>query len=960
MDADQAVTPHHHGDSRSELVSSVSQARTVLSEARSCLDRVLAEAHASEKHAAEREQRLETLLEERRTMQERLRCLSGDMSLGTEERYKTSKDPLPTLPTPLEEEGSPSLATLMRRGGAMDDQSDCSHYLKRGVSFRVSATSLQGSSEAPYSVPPRSHTASVPPSQQGSRTLDDYDVAFKLYKEWEVNDTASNDTRSFVDPHDVHDYPQHARWDSQTSCDCDSEVNLPAEPESRCSLYHAPTSRRRLVWEVVGMPVLFYDLVTIPLQGVFKLGHSGFLQVMDGLTLLYWTLDIVASFTVGYVANDGHEEMAPRKIARHYVKGSFSMDLAIVAVDWAIVMMKEGASEFLDSVGMARMGKLLRAMRIIRIIRLLRLRKLRTIMQNIQDHIQSEYLQIMMTLAKNVFLILTINHFVACLWYWVGSQKITGYQSWVTVDDYDKGDWVYSYFTALHWSLTQFTPGSISVQPQNIPERIVNVIVLLFAMIIFSSFVSSVTSAMISLGNLSSKFSRDSWLLRRYMRQKCIKGELALRINRYVNIVLLPQMDHINHKDVHLLHKLSKPLSVELQAALYLPSYVRHPFLIIFARRSLIVMRKLCYVATQQSMLSQDDVLFSADEPADCLYILVEGTMLYKHRKSYETTLCSINEWFWFCEAVLWTHWVHKGEMRAQEVCELICLDAKQFREVIGRYHRDFAFVRQYASAFVKDLTELWMAEGSSSQATIGAQSLVSDLVNFNQPGRAVAKVLEEANNMFAIQNQNSNNSRGFRSIRGRVSLGRTASSLLRKAASRDSSFDPEGMAHLSTNSALFRGVIRSTTSSFFHHNVEAPGTGHHSTNSTQFRNGGIFSEPALAGGGHHSTNSAQFRYGGAPPEPVLAGTGHYSTNSLQFRNGAAPSEPPLTGTRSPRSPRPSTGAERVPLERGSRKPSRHPSRTSAGEHRATSMEEQKATASASQQATMPSWPQSI
>merc|ERR1719162_1543985 len=99
-----------------------------------------------------------------------------------------------------------------------------------------------------------------------------------------------------------------------------------------------------------------------------------------------------------------------------------------------------------------------------------------------------------------------ISHFLGCLWFIIGNQDIKGYPSWVTTYDFMGVDWEYQYLTSLHWSITQFTPGSMHVQPQNILERAFAIAVLVAGMIIFSSIVSSITAATNGLKSMNAEY----------------------------------------------------------------------------------------------------------------------------------------------------------------------------------------------------------------------------------------------------------------------------------------------------------------------------------------------------------------------------------------------------------------------------------------------------------------------
>merc|ERR1719217_713075 len=96
---------------------------------------------------------------------------------------------------------------------------------------------------------------------------------------------------------------------------------------------------------------------------------------------------------------------------------------------------------------------------------------------------------------------LVISHFVGCFWYYVGN----GGHGWVAAYKFDQESWGHAYLTSLHWSITQFTPGSMAVQPQNIIERGIAVLVLIGGMIVFSSIVSNITAATNSLKNINAR-----------------------------------------------------------------------------------------------------------------------------------------------------------------------------------------------------------------------------------------------------------------------------------------------------------------------------------------------------------------------------------------------------------------------------------------------------------------------
>jgi hypothetical protein len=509
--------------------------------------------------------------------------------------------------------------------------------------------------------------------------------------------------------------------------------------QSKCALCRHlvmnPSSRARLIWEVLGIPLLTYDLALIPMQ-VFEIPPNSVTKGISSASMMYWTLDLLASFFVGYHTSDSKLVMDWAKICKRYLRFTFWLDLFIVAIDWLLLAVASMEASGLEAMGIARIGKLLRVLRVFRVLRLLRLRKLRHLLQCLQDRIDSEYLSIVLNICKNMTCIIVASHFVACLWFLVGKQEYSGYSSWVEVYNLKDGiAWEYKYLTSLHWAICQFTPGSMNVQPQNVVERIFSILMLLCSLLVFSMFVSSLTNSMRTLQNLSSKDAHQLWLLRKFFRQNEVSRDLARRIMRYVNLVLLPQQERVQQKDVEMLTQLSSHLRVELSTELHMPSLTIHPFFDWFSKKSLPVMRQLCCLASKRTSLSRGDVLFGAGQRASEMFFPVAGQLAYTpQREGCQETLLSKGQWC--CEAVLWCPWVYHGTLRAKIECELISLEAEKFRKVVTEHFIHLCFAQTYGLAFVQCLND------AAKSADTNGSNYISDLSHDLHKSEALAEVL--------------------------------------------------------------------------------------------------------------------------------------------------------------------------------------------------------------------------
>merc|ERR1719281_1507425 len=146
--------------------------------------------------------------------------------------------------------------------------------------------------------------------------------------------------------------------------------------------------------------------------------------------------------------------------------------------------------------------------------------------------INSEYINVLTNILKLTVIIIGLNHISACCWYGLGTSK--GKNGWVYIHGFTNADTSFSYLTALHWSLTQFTPAAMEVHPTNVQERLFAVVTLLFALIVFSSYVSSITQAMNQLRSLNKENSKKLSMLRKFLVHHRVSRDLAFRVRRYL------------------------------------------------------------------------------------------------------------------------------------------------------------------------------------------------------------------------------------------------------------------------------------------------------------------------------------------------------------------------------------------------------------------------------------------
>jgi len=438
--------------------------------------------------------------------------------------------------------------------------------------------------------------------------------------------------------------------------------------------------------------------------------------------------------------------LEPWDIALQYCRTWFILDLFIVGSDWSLVAVGDS-----DSGGSAaRLGRSLRTMRFVRTLRLIRMAKMKRLLQEVQDRINSEATSICFGIIKIITSLVLANHIVACIWYFIGVDAQSK-SSWVAENQLQGETIFYRYVTSLHWSLTQFTPASMEITPTNTGERTFAVVVLLFAMVAFSSFVSILTASMAELRKISDDETRQFWLLRRYLRDWGVGRRTGRRIQKFLEYAYRKQRQRVQESDVGLLALLSEPLRVELKHETYSAVLVAHPFFCHCRERAKDLGRALRDMA-----LAHGDVIFHCGEAAKRMIFVSSGAMDYvmgdEGDDGDEMTCpqapcvgkvvvalpyCEVEtevviEGEWVCEAALWTTWLHQGDLQARVDCQVITVDAQLFAEAVKHHTPMFMKVRKYAMKFVAQLNKVCRDDLTDLVHKImSAQEIIDSLQEF-------------------------------------------------------------------------------------------------------------------------------------------------------------------------------------------------------------------------------------
>lgn len=483
-----------------------------------------------------------------------------------------------------------------------------------------------------------------------------------------------------------------------------------------------PNSNTRTVLDLFGIFVLAYDMMATPLTLAWDLEVSGSLLVMSWVTTIWWTLDIAFNFRTGFFA-DGLLEMGSKMVARRYMRTTFPVDIAVTFLDWlgvVTVFIYQSASQNDMTTLITTFPRIIKVTKLLRLMSFLRIARFIEPLERLGDQYFSQVLHHIINMVALLLLILWLNHILACAWYTLATSGATdtGYvwtNRQIMSDGPTYGECLpmFQYFTAMHWSLTQMTPGSMSVTPLNSLERLFNVVCLLLGLAFFGSVISSMTATLTQLKLLRQEREKTITALDKFLRRKAVGREIAVSVRKQVtqrmSVKKPPEMN-----DVKAITMLSSSLKAELIFELSKPFLRHHQLFRLVEQTSSIVLKSVCDNGVEFKSLLAQDVLFKQDDPSESAYFIMSGAMEYKQRLvgatgSQDSDLDNtfeVSEEHWLCWVTVWSIWKHVGtaEVHRATAAEVLILRPDALFKAISRNCDLRDIFEEYSLAFHKRL----------------------------------------------------------------------------------------------------------------------------------------------------------------------------------------------------------------------------------------------------------------
>uniref|UniRef100_A0A3P9ALA8 Voltage-gated inwardly rectifying potassium channel KCNH2 n=1 Tax=Esox lucius TaxID=8010 RepID=A0A3P9ALA8_ESOLU len=292
----------------------------------------------------------------------------------------------------------------------------------------------------------------------------------------------------------------------------------------------------KAVWDWLILLLVIYTAILTPYSAAFLLNgdedlamvncsYCSPLNVVDLIVDIMFIVDIVINFRTTYVNANDEVVSAPLRIAVHYFKGWFLIDM-VAAIPFDLLIYRNG-EETTTLIGLLKTARLLRLVRVARKL----------------DR-YSEYGAAVLFLLMCTFAL--IAHWLACIWYAIGNMDDSKNIGWLHTLGESLGNPHNStvpgsgptikdkYVTALYFTFSSLTSvGFGNVSPNTNSEKIFSICVMLIGSLMYASIFGNVSAIIQRLYSGTARYHTQMLRVREFIRFHQIPNPLRQRLEEY-------------------------------------------------------------------------------------------------------------------------------------------------------------------------------------------------------------------------------------------------------------------------------------------------------------------------------------------------------------------------------------------------------------------------------------------
>ncbi|XP_048455176.1 potassium voltage-gated channel subfamily H member 7 [Rhincodon typus] len=297
----------------------------------------------------------------------------------------------------------------------------------------------------------------------------------------------------------------------------------------------------KAVWDWLILLLVIYTAIFTPYSAAFLLNdmeeqkrrECGYscspLNVVDLIVDIMFIIDILINFRTTYVNQNEEVVSHPAKIAIHYFKGWFLIDM-VAAIPFDLLIFGSGSDETTTLIGLLKTARLLRLVRVARKL----------------DR-YSEYGAAVLMLLMCIFAL--IAHWLACIWYAIGNVErpyLVHKIGWLdslgqqiekryNINDASSGPSIKDkYVTALYFTFSSLTSvGFGNVSPNTNSEKIFSICVMLIGSLMYASIFGNVSAIIQRLYSGTARYHMQMLRVKEFIRFHQIPNPLRQRLEEY-------------------------------------------------------------------------------------------------------------------------------------------------------------------------------------------------------------------------------------------------------------------------------------------------------------------------------------------------------------------------------------------------------------------------------------------
>ncbi|XP_044200814.1 potassium voltage-gated channel subfamily H member 7 isoform X2 [Thunnus albacares] len=317
------------------------------------------------------------------------------------------------------------------------------------------------------------------------------------------------------------------------------EYKLQTPRIDKCTILHY--SPFKAVWDWLILLLVIYTAIFTPYSAAFLLNdieeqrrrECGYscspLNVVDLIVDIMFIVDILINFRTTYVNTNEEVVSHPAKIAIHYFKGWFLIDM-VAAIPFDLLIFGSGSDETTTLIGLLKTARLLRLVRVARKL----------------DR-YSEYGAAVLMLLMCIFAL--IAHWLACIWYAIGNVEKPYLEhkiGWLdnlgvsigkkyNYSDPSSGPSIKDkYVTALYFTFSSLTSvGFGNVSPNTNSEKIFSICVMLIGSLMYASIFGNVSAIIQRLYSGTARYHLQMLRVKEFIRFHQIPNPLRQRLEEY-------------------------------------------------------------------------------------------------------------------------------------------------------------------------------------------------------------------------------------------------------------------------------------------------------------------------------------------------------------------------------------------------------------------------------------------